>query len=105
MHNVFIDYDKLIEDYWHGLNTKLRGFTASDEEDFLEAWVPEENDLHNILNILNEALQHDIKKITIRFSPAIFHKIGKHKFDKFILNLMMWSFWKNKGGQKFSQKT
>ena len=84
MQIVFIDYDKLIKDYWDALNTKLRGFSASDKDNFLEEWVPDENDILNIRSILNEAFRNSIETIRIQLSSGTLQKIGIRQMKSFV---------------------
>jgi len=49
-----IDYDRLIADYEQGLVDRLRGFEAGDAP-FLQLWVPDEDPVRSLCNILDAA--------------------------------------------------
>jgi len=49
-----IDYDRLVADYEQGLVDRLRGFEAGDAP-FLQLWVPDEDPVRSLCNILDAA--------------------------------------------------
>lgn len=58
-----VNYERLIEDYRTSLTTVLRGFRAGEE--FLETWVPDEEDLKSILNVLEAAEGAGLEEVSV----------------------------------------
>lgn len=59
-----LDYDTLVEGYNEGLLTTLRGHGAS--AGFLEAWVPDEDTINSIVNMVEAAGSSGHYAITLR---------------------------------------
>jgi len=59
-----IDYDRLVADYEQGLVDRLRGFEAGDAP-FLQLWVPDEDPVRSLCNILDAAATEGETTISI----------------------------------------
>ncbi|MDT8447552.1 MAG: hypothetical protein RRB13_11735 [bacterium] len=62
---IKLNYEEMVAAYWDSLNTVLRGFNAQGE--FLDLWVPDEDGVSSILNLL-EAVQekgHDQLELVV----------------------------------------
>ena len=62
-----IHYDTLLTGYNDSLTTVLRGFRPG--LGFLETWVPDEDLVKSVLNLLEEAHDAGRKDIAVRFGP------------------------------------
>lgn len=63
-----IDYDRLLVAYRASLGARLRGFRASDDApEFLETWVPGEDDEESIAALLDAAASSGLDATRIRF--------------------------------------
>lgn len=59
-----LDYDALVQGYSEGLLTTLRGHGAG--AGFLEAWVPDEDTINSIVNMVEAAESSGHYAITLR---------------------------------------
>ncbi len=50
-----INYEQLVAGYWERLATILREFRPADDCEFLEAWVPDDDDHRSIADIVEAA--------------------------------------------------
>jgi hypothetical protein len=80
-HQTRIDYERLVEDYNKSLTTVLRGFKAGAE--FLETWVPDEDDLKSILNILEAAEGDGVKEILIYIGSTTLRNLDLGRLKEF----------------------
>src|SRR5437016_6156052 len=64
-----IDYEKLVAAYWDNLTTVLRGFSAAEFE-FLETWVPDDDDATNILSIIEAAAEARLPGLSLYLGAA-----------------------------------
>lgn len=71
-----IDYEDLIQEYHSSLNNVLRGFRPKYE--FLEFWVPDENAARSVKNLVESAMTHGQKSLTLFFSKSL---LGEMDFD------------------------
>lgn len=62
------DYEPLLADFNHKLNTQLRGHGA--DSDYLEAWVPDEDPVKSILNMAESAIASGCAAMKVRFAAA-----------------------------------
>ncbi len=62
------DYEPLLADFNHKLNTQLRGHGADSE--YLEMWVPDEDPVKSILNRAESAMASGCPAMTVRFAAA-----------------------------------
>ncbi|MCG8555206.1 MAG: hypothetical protein MJD61_07945 [Proteobacteria bacterium] len=63
-----LDFDQLCADYRSGLATKLRGFGPS--ADYLELWVPDEDPMRSVANMLDAAAELGRPELTLRMGAA-----------------------------------
>lgn len=66
---VDFDYEQLVAAFNHSLNTQLRGHGS--ENRYLETWVPDEDPVKGILNMVESALSAGCDELRIAFSPAL----------------------------------
>lgn len=59
-----IDYEELVRAFEEALVTKLRGHAA--DADYLEMWVPDEDPVKSILNMVEAAAAYGRDEITIQ---------------------------------------
>src|SRR3989338_4243077 len=76
-----VDYERLAEEYKESLTTVLRGFKAGAE--FLETWVPDEDDLQSILNILEAAEVDGLGKISVYIGSDTLRNLDLRKLAEF----------------------
>jgi len=76
-----VDYERLAEEYKESLTTVLRGFKAGAE--FLETWVPDEDDLQSILNILEAAEVDGLGKISVYIGSDTLRNLDLRKLEEF----------------------
>lgn len=69
----FIDYEKLVRDYNDSLNSVLRGFRPA--YDFLELWVPDDNHILSVKNLVESARDQGHAEISLYFSPAVLKEV------------------------------
>ena len=62
-----IIYEDLVKDYWESLTTTLRGFRPA--ADFLDMWVPDEDNLKSIVNLVEAAQMAGKDAISISIGP------------------------------------
>jgi hypothetical protein len=62
-----IDYEKLVESYWENLTTVLRGFGPAEGFEFLETWVPDDDAVMNIMNIIDAAKEAGLPNVSFYF--------------------------------------
>lgn len=48
-----LDYEVIVAEYWENLNTVLRNFRPATE--YLDLWVPDEDHIKSILNMIESA--------------------------------------------------
>ena len=65
---MILDYEDLMVDFNQKLVTQLRGHTADNE--YLETWVPDENPVKSILNMVEAALSAGLDSMQIRFAAS-----------------------------------
>jgi hypothetical protein len=63
-----LDYDQLVADYETGLFTRLRGFGPAAE--FLETWVPDEDPVDSLLNMVEAAEIAGRAALSVYIGPA-----------------------------------
>ena len=98
--NIEIEYEKMVANYWKNLNTMLRGFNPSEEYTFLETWVPDDDIIRSILDILDAANDAEIDKISIHISEDTLHKIEYEKLLELSKKFGKMSESKDKEGRK-----
>jgi len=65
---MILDYEALMADFNQKLVTQLRGHAADNE--YLETWVPDEDPVKSILNMVEAALSSGLDEMQIRFAAA-----------------------------------
>ncbi|MDB5599486.1 MAG: hypothetical protein JWN71_1530 [Xanthobacteraceae bacterium] len=63
-----LDYDQLVAEFESKLVTQLRSFGA-DAAEYLEMWVPDENPVKSILNMVEAAEAYGRSDIAVRIGP------------------------------------
>ncbi len=83
-----LDYDALSETYRQGLVTRLRGFKAGDASTeapgFLVSWVCHEDDVRSVEDLLDAAVEHGLREVTLRFGEATAARIGAAHLEETI---------------------
>jgi hypothetical protein len=74
-----IDYEQLIAGYWERLATILREFRPADDCEFLEAWVPDDDDHRSIAGIVEAAKLARLPCIALDLGPKTVEKLD---FDR-----------------------
>ena len=74
-----IDYEQLVAGYWDRLTTILREFRPADDCEFLEAWVPDDDDHRSIAGIVEAAKLARLPCIALRLGPKTVEKLD---FDR-----------------------
>jgi hypothetical protein len=73
-----IDYDQLLLDYRESLREKLRGFRANDDApDFLEMWVPSDDDAESIAALFDAASSCGRDSIAVRFGVDALSRLSR----------------------------
>ena len=62
---VSINFNQLVREYWDNLTNTLRSFQASEEHEFLEMWVPNDDPILCIKDIVDLAASNQIEKLII----------------------------------------
>ena len=62
------DYEPLMADFNHKLNTQLRSHGADSE--YLETWVPDEDPVKSMLNMAESAIAFGCQEMKIRFAAS-----------------------------------
>lgn len=62
---VRLDYEKLATSYRENLLTILRGFTVEPDSEFLETWVPDQDDAGSIIGLVEAAENGGLDELTI----------------------------------------
>lgn len=65
---MILDYESLLADFNHKLVTQLRGHSADNE--YLETWVPDEDPVKSMLNMVEAALSAGLEDMQIRFATT-----------------------------------
>lgn len=65
---MILNYEPLMADFNRKLVTQLRGHAADNE--FLETWVPDEDPVKSILNMVEAALSGGLDRMQIRFAAT-----------------------------------
>lgn len=65
---VEFDYEQLMADFKQRLVTQLRSHSAGSE--YLETWVPDEDPVKSIVNMLEAVFSSGCKEVTIRLARS-----------------------------------
>ena len=82
---VLIDYEKIRRNYDNTLTSTARGF--ENLYDFLDYWVPDENDHDSIINLLKIAKDENIKSLELIISNKIKSSLDINKLENLIFAL------------------
>ena len=82
---IIIDYEKIRKNYDNALISTARGF--ENLYDFLDYWVPDEDELKSIINLLQIAKDEKIKDIELNISKNIKSLIDINKLEEQILEI------------------
>ena len=82
---IIIDYEKIRKNYDNALISTARGF--ENLYDFLDYWVPDEDELKSIINLLQIAKDEKIKNIELNISVNIKSLIDIKKLEEQILEI------------------
>lgn len=90
---MIFHYESLMADFNSKLVTHLRGHSADNE--YLETWVPDEDPVASVLNMVESALSAGLDEMQIRFAATTMNaaqranllaavaKIATARFDEF----------------------
>lgn len=70
-----VNYEELVADYRESLTTVLRGFRPAAALEFLETWVPEDDDAKSILRVVEAASEAGLKGVSILIGPSTLQKL------------------------------
>jgi hypothetical protein len=90
-----IDYERLIAGYWDRLATILREFRPADECEFLDAWVPDDDDHRSIVSIVEAAKTAGLPCITLCLGAQTVQKLNLDRLKTTLAwygKLELWSF-------------
>ena len=73
---IAINYEALVAEYLQGLTTVLRGFSSATNHAFLETWVPDADEAHSILGILEAAHDAGLPRISLHLGPTTLGKVA-----------------------------
>lgn len=80
-----IVYEELVAAYQESLTTVLRGFRSGPE--FLETWVPDEDDVKSLLNILDAAQDAGLDEISIHIGPKTLRTLKFPRLERLIAGI------------------
>lgn len=75
--DIIIDLEQVIEDYNKVLTSTSRGFDTRYE--FLEAWVPSENKVNCILDLISVAKEYSINSLVIQLNAKLIDDLKKNE--------------------------
>lgn len=73
-----LDYDRLVADFEARLVTQLRGHSA--DADYLESWVPDEDLVKSLLNMVEAASDYGRNELSVWVSS---HRCQRRQIDAF----------------------
>ena len=83
LERILIDYEKIRKNYDNALISTARGF--NNLYDFLDYWVPDEDEIESIINLLKIAKDENVKILELIISNNIKSLININKLEKEIL--------------------
>lgn len=78
--HVRVNYEQLMTRYQQRLTTVLRSFNAGPE--FLETWVPDDDNLQSIISIVEEAKENGLSELSICVDPETFHRLKLPELER-----------------------
>ena len=85
MEKILIDYEKIRKNYDDTLISTSRGI--NNLYDFLDYWVPDENEYDSIINLLQIAKDENIKSLELLISNKIKSSLDIKKLENVISTL------------------
>ena len=85
MEKILIDYEKIRKNYDDTLISTSRGI--NNLYDFLDYWVPDENEYDSIINLLQIAKDENIKSLELLISHKIKSSLDINKLENVISTL------------------
>ena len=85
MEKILIDYEKIRKNYDDTLISTSRGF--NNLYDFLDYWVPDENEYDSIINLLQIAKDENIKSLELLISNKIKSSLDINKLENVMSTL------------------
>ena len=85
MEKILIDYEKIRKNYDDTLISTSRGI--NNLYDFLDYWVPDENEYDSIINLLQIAKDENIKSMELLISNKIKSSLNINKLEKVMSTL------------------
>ena len=85
MEKILIDYEKIRKNYDDTLISTSRGI--NNLYDFLDYWVPDENEYDSIINLLQIAKDENIKSLELLISNKIKSSLDINKLENVISTL------------------
>ena len=83
LERILIDYEKIRKNYDNALISTARGF--NNLYDFLDYWVPDEDEIESIINLLKIAKDENIKVLQLIISKNIKSLIDINNLEEEIL--------------------
>ena len=83
LERILIDYEKIRKNYDNALISTARGF--NNLYDFLDYWVPDEDEIESIINLLKIAKDENVKILELIISNNIKTLININKLEEKIL--------------------
>jgi hypothetical protein len=77
-----LNYEELVEDFQRKLLTQLRGHSADAE--YLETWVPEEDPVKSILNIVESAQAFGQEEVRVNVAKTTMSAEQRQELLKFL---------------------
>jgi hypothetical protein len=74
---MILNYEDLMADFNHKLVTQLRSHGSGNE--YLETWVPDEDPVKSVLNMVEAALSAGLDEMEIRFAAATMNEKQRAK--------------------------
>ena len=76
-----VQYEALVSAYQKSLTTVLRGFRSTEEFEFLETWVHEDDDASSILNIVEAAKDAQLTAVHILIGQETLRTLDLLRLD------------------------
>lgn len=73
---IVLNYEELVEDFNRKLLTQLRGHSVDTE--YLESWVPEEDPVRSILNIVESAQAYGLDELRLSVAKTTLNGDQQH---------------------------
>ena len=77
-----VDYERLVSSYWENLNTVLRGFNPAEGYEFLETWVPDEDNERSLLGIVEAAKDAGLGEVLVYIGSKTLQTLDISRLEK-----------------------